>query len=1652
MCIRVTREEARLAWRTTKARGKPGGTAPGRAIAIGWFGLAGLWMLVGAKPATVEAIDYELKVIAVAGQAGLTGMEKEVSINNAGMIAFIGQLQNSSTSFEDVFVGSDEPSGPVNISNFSGPDRNFGNGVQLTDANTVAARDQVSGAPPQSFVRVWGPSPGVYDVIAQGGGGLLDDYDTVFVRPSVNNDGDVVFCALEDGIFKLVTPITPIGGFFELEVNAALRPMIADNESIVARSGGSNTFPISVYNYNLLSLTDVSGNLNGLGSFPGISDSGKLVVFFGDPGTGAALYLSYSTDGMSFSPPVRITGPSGDGEFDPGETWSDSNGNNQVDPGEDSQGFSPFNVETRVTVNSTHDTKKSVTVCYQATKNGTLGIYTSRVEIDLTQNPVVPLPQAPSKVAAVGDTVGPHKLTILDLAVYDSINDDGQIGFWANTSGGNVVGRAEPLRNPVIIVPGIAGTLVDPSDSDAYKEWLTNRGVPADTLELDPLTHAYDDLIATLTHPNVNYVLDNDLFVCKYDWRMPPGPFDGQIDGTINGVAVAMADGSLLYGVNYLGQSLLEAAAKRKQLHPTAPPLTEVDIISHSTGGLVTRVYIQSDAYGESFVGPGGEQLNLPKIGHFFMLGVPNRGASAAWNVMHDNWISEPAYKWVLSKIVLTAYKKVLDGMGISGPDYNINLETLQQGECSPVADIPPGYYDSVDASNPVTLRATLHDTIDDHVRVPYTCTLPLTPECVASGGVDTWQILEDADEVRAGGTGTCLPDTKNFLDVYRNECFPKLGGENTLYQREHTWPKSYGFPKENASNIPYSDCHMLHLSDASYNAARGNRLYRTCTAQCCVDAPPDTDCEYVTSVNNGQGGGSGVYPGNSNWGTGSGTQGTWQTWIGKRGNVARAILYMDIRYEGGTYRDTGVWEPDLIVTDIEADIAASNTGDNEMVAYMGMLSTLLHWHAADPVDDDERYRNDVVYLFQENRNPFVDHPEWVNCLWGEVNDRFINDYVPTLRSLLATYAFLSPNDQEQDLSDVNGELDQRNSLLLDLNAGYDCGECPLPGDPAHFANLCEAVVIPGTGVATKTYVTTHEGPEDNVLWPMAAWFPFLNPITNAAPGQKYFKEVVVPANGDGTVPIESATGLFGGPLEPPDPRVQIRLFPEVEHLDLSSDPAVQLSILATLGENSDNVSTGLQKHWSAIPDVLNVIFQSLIGGPSPGQGFEGFLVDGAGRRLGWSAATGPVTEIPESVWFGDSDGIGWVLGPVPQPMELHLTGLGGDYYVQCSFEQGGVAGGAEASGFLAVGEQLTIPVGSPPDDPPCRADCDDDNPCTDDSCDPDGICVNVPNSEPCDDGDACTTKDTCAGGGCVGGREHDCDDDNPCTDDSCDPDAGCVNVPNSEPCDDGDVCTTKDICAGGSCAGGPAPDCDDDNPCTDDSCDPDAGCVNVPNSEPCDDGDACTTKDACTGGGCVGGREHECDDDNPCTVDSCDRLTGCVSSPIECPAGQKCVEGECVLEANVMVAGPRCSVRYWRDGIGFMRVVLLGSENLAVADVEVTSLLLRRADGMGGAVSPNDGPRGPKIVATDTARLHDQVGPCGCFIVTADGLDDLVLRFSNAELVTAMELNCLAAGEQVVLELIGTLADGTPFIGADCIIISGPPSGSCLAGQSGGE
>ena len=75
--------------------------------------------------------------------------------------------------------------------------------------------------------------------------------------------------------------------------------------------------------------------------------------------------------------------------------------------------------------------------------------------------------------------------------------------------------------------------------------------------------------------------------------------------------------------------------------------------------------------------------------------------------------------------------------------------------------------------------------------------------------------------------------------------------------------------------------------------------------------------------------------------------------------------------------------EPDLILTDDETLIAASITGRNELIAYMGMRSVLFQWHMDDPVDAVDQGRNDAVFSFQGNRNPFVDHPEWVSILFA---------------------------------------------------------------------------------------------------------------------------------------------------------------------------------------------------------------------------------------------------------------------------------------------------------------------------------------------------------------------------------------------------------------------------------------------------------------------------------------------------------------------------------------------------------------------------------------------------------------------------------------------------------------------------------------------
>jgi len=302
----------------------------------------------------------------------------------------------------------------------------------------------------------------------------------------------------------------------------------------------------------------------------------------------------------------------------------------------------------------------------------------------------------------------------------------------------------------------------------------------------------------------------------------------------------------------------------------------------------------------------------------------------------------------------------------------------------------------------------------------------------------------------------------------------------------------------------------------------------------------------------------------------------------------------------------------------------------------------------------------------------------------------------------------------------------------------------------------------------------------------------------------------------------------------------------------------------------------------------------------------------------------------------------------------------------------------AAGNGTLCDGiEQCNPATGACDPGPP--PDCDDTNPCTDDSCDPILGCLNANNTNPCDDGTACTSGDLCTGGscfgapvvcdnldacdgvetcdvvlGCVPGAAPDCDDLNTCTDDSCDALLGCMNVPNVNPCDDGNACTSGDTCALGLCLGAlvvcdnglacdgletcdavagcqpAAPlDCNDNNACTDDSCDDTFGCQNVPNTASCSDLDNCTTGDTCAAGACVGvavvcsnddacdgletcnpadgtcvpGTALVCGDNNACTDDSCDPILGCLNvantNPCDdatvCTTGDVCTAGQCV-------------------------------------------------------------------------------------------------------------------------------------------------------------
>jgi endonuclease I len=193
------------------------------------------------------------------------------------------------------------------------------------------------------------------------------------------------------------------------------------------------------------------------------------------------------------------------------------------------------------------------------------------------------------------------------------------------------------------------------------------------------------------------------------------------------------------------------------------------------------------------------------------------------------------------------------------------------------------------------------------------------------------WNALKLTDQDPANANNVIL------LYSGRSQAKSTNGGNPNDWNREHVWAKSHG--DFGTATGPGTDIHHLRPEDVSVNGVRGNKDF-------------DTGGSTVSEA-----------PGNYT------DADSWEPRNAVKGDVARMIFYMAVRYEGG---------------DGYPNLEMNNSVNNGTAPYLGKLSVLLAWNTQDPPDAFEKRRNQVIYdQFQHNRNPFVDHPEWARSIWN---------------------------------------------------------------------------------------------------------------------------------------------------------------------------------------------------------------------------------------------------------------------------------------------------------------------------------------------------------------------------------------------------------------------------------------------------------------------------------------------------------------------------------------------------------------------------------------------------------------------------------------------------------------------------------------------
>lgn len=240
---------------------------------------------------------------------------------------------------------------------------------------------------------------------------------------------------------------------------------------------------------------------------------------------------------------------------------------------------------------------------------------------------------------------------------------------------------------------------------------------------------------------------------------------------------------------------------------------------------------------------------------------------------------------------------------------------------------IDSDYYRAALAADNSQLRSVLANIISqDHKQLSYS---------------EIWTVLTHTDED---------PNNKdNVLLLYSGKSVAKKLNASGVqasnldaWNREHVWAKSHGFPKR--SQFAYTDAHHLRAADVSVNSTRSSYDFAE-GGDLVPEAPQNSYNKRLQ---------------------------TWEPRDQVKGDVARMMFYMDVRYAGLLSDNT----PDLILVD--------NIGTATGSALFGKLCTLYQWSLTDVVDQAEQARNNKVYEFQGNRNPFIDHPEWIDAIFGQ--------------------------------------------------------------------------------------------------------------------------------------------------------------------------------------------------------------------------------------------------------------------------------------------------------------------------------------------------------------------------------------------------------------------------------------------------------------------------------------------------------------------------------------------------------------------------------------------------------------------------------------------------------------------------------------------